>query len=81
MPIWGRSFCGGGSGVAALALALATGVLVPAAGCGGGGGEPAGFSPEVQKQNQALISGGYRDAVLANHKAQKAAKAAAKKGP
>jgi len=49
------------------------------AGCGGSDGDkPAAFDPEVQKKNQELMSGGYRDAIFADMKAKSKAKGTTK---
>jgi hypothetical protein len=62
-------------------LGLALGLFGPTAGCNGGGGERAAeFSPEVAKQNQDLMSGGYRKAIYQHQAELKAKAAAAKKG-
>jgi hypothetical protein len=69
-----------------LLLGLALGITYLIAGCGDGGGgdQPAPFSEEQKKKNQALISGGYREQILAEAaklKAEAKQKATAKKGP
>ena len=67
-------------------LGLALGITYLMAGCGDGGGgdQPAPFSEAQKKKNQAFISGGYREQILAEAaklKAEAKQKAAAKKGP
>jgi hypothetical protein len=72
---WHRSRMGG-------CLLLGLALFCPTSGCGVGGAsesKPAEFSPEVQKKNQDLMSGGYRDQIVAAHKAQASSKKAAAK--
>jgi hypothetical protein len=66
---------------ACLILALTLGLAGNTVGCGQGGGQPAPFDEETQKKNQAMMSGGYRDAIYADHKAKAKENAAAKKKP
>jgi hypothetical protein len=66
-----------------LGLVLGVSCACATAGCGSGGDDkPAGFSPEVQKKNQDMMSGGYREAYRADYVAKgKLKDTAAKKGP
>ena len=59
---------------------IALGLSCSAIGCNeGSGSRPAPFSPEVEKQNQDMMSGGYRAAIYKDRAEKKAAEAAAKK--
>ena len=68
-----------------LGLALGTTHLMAGCGDGGGGNQPAPFSEEQKKKNQAFISGGYRGQIYASKAKPKGesnlGNAAAKKGP